>query len=180
MTNRRTPKQKTPPPPTHTHTNTNIFCIIICCNCCCSMFNHCLRFLQDLRSRKVAFQLTNSHKCLTLHLHHHLPRWPGSKVDPLIGVFNILTSAVSSDHTDHTNVTNGAPTNQGDLALRWQTRMRPLIVVFNVILCVDQIPTILVKQSLTLHLHHLPTMKVIWIWNAPFKTRVSPYFMATT
>ena len=50
---------------------------VLCGQCYCYQFHYSLRFLHDLRSRKVAIQLTSSHQCLTLHLHLQ-PRWPGS------------------------------------------------------------------------------------------------------
>ena len=50
---------------------------LICGQCYCYQFHYSLRFLHDLRSRKVVIQLTSSHQCLTLHLHLQ-PRWPGS------------------------------------------------------------------------------------------------------
>ena len=42
---------------------------VLCGQCYCYQFHYSLRFLHDLRSRKVAIQLTSSHQCLTLHLH---------------------------------------------------------------------------------------------------------------
>ena len=48
---------------------------VLCGQCYCYQFHYSLRFLHDLRSRKVAIQLTSSHQCWTLHLQ---PRWPGS------------------------------------------------------------------------------------------------------